>query len=76
MTNSQELTAKLKDLKSQRKCGQITEREYYKGLLVLMRELIDRLEDEDISAKDVKTQIPLIVLFITDQISEMEGRNN
>jgi hypothetical protein len=76
MTNSQELTIKLKDLKSQRKCGQISEKEYYKGLLELMKVLIDKLEDEDISSKDIRSQIPLIVLFITDQISEMEGRDN
>jgi hypothetical protein len=76
MTNSQELTEKLKDLKAQRKCGQIDEKEYYKGLLSLMRTLIEKLEGEDISAKDIRTQIPLIVLFITDQISEMEGRKH
>jgi len=76
MTDSQELTAKLKELKTQRKCGQIDEKEYYKGLLEIMKVLINRLEGEDISAKDIKLQIPLIVLFITDQISEMEGRDN
>ena len=76
MTDSQELTTKLKELKTQRKCGQIDEKEYYKGLLEIMKVLINRLEGEDISAKDIKLQIPLIVLFITDQISEMEGRDN
>jgi len=76
MTDSQELTAKLKELKAQRKCGQINEKEYYKGLLDIMKVLIDKLEGEDISAKDIKLQIPLIVLFITDQISKMEDREH
>jgi len=76
MTNSQELTTKLKDLKAKRKCREIDEREYYKGLLEIMKVLIDRLEGEEIEIKDVRSQIPLIVLFITDQISQMEGRDH
>jgi hypothetical protein len=76
MKDSEILKQKLTELKNKRKSGEITEREYYIGLLELVKLLIDKLEGETISDKDVKKQIPLIVLFITDQISKMEGREH
>jgi len=76
MKDSEILKQKLNELKSKRKSGEISEREYYMGLLELVKLLIDKLEGENISDKDVKKQIPLIVLFITDQISKMEVREH
>jgi hypothetical protein len=76
MKDSTMLKDKLNELKTKRKKGEISEREYYMGLLELVKTLIDKLEGEDISDTDVKKQIPLIVLFITDQISKMEDREN
>jgi hypothetical protein len=76
MKNSEMLKDKLQELKTKRKNGEISEREYYIGLLELLKVLIDKLEGETIADKDVKKQIPLVVLFITDQISKMEGRDH
>jgi len=76
MKNSEMLKDKLQELKTKRKNGEITEREYYMGLLELLKVLIDKLEGETINDRDVKKQIPLVVLFITDQISKMEGRDH
>ncbi len=76
MKDSAILKEKLNELKTKRKNGEISEREYYIGLLELVKTLIDKLEGENISDADVKKQIPLIVLFITDQISKMEGREH
>ena len=76
MKDSEILKEKLAELKTKRKNGEISEREYYMGLLNLVKVLIDKLEQENISDTDVKKQIPLIVLFITDQISKMEGREH
>ena len=74
METSQELNQSFMELKSKRKNGEISEEEYYKGLLKLAKRLLDTLEEEDISKEDIKKQIPLIVLFISEQIEKLSGR--
>ena len=74
METSQELQQSFNEIKKQRKNGDLTEREYYKELLKLTKRLLNSLENEDISDKDIKQQIPLMVLFIGDQIDKYKNR--
>ena len=74
METSQELNQSFMELKFKRKNGEISEEEYYKGLLKLTKRLLETLEEEDISKEDIKKQIPLIVLFISEQIEKLSGR--
>ena len=74
MESSKELYSSFKELKLKRKNGEISEREYYIALLELVKRLIDTLEKENISDSDVKKQIPLIVLFISEQIDKLAAR--
>ncbi len=74
MESSKELYNSFQELKLKRKNGEISEREYYIALLELVKRLIDTLEKENISDSDVKKQIPLIVLFISEQIDKLAAR--
>ncbi len=74
MKSSKELYSSFQELKLKRKNGEISEREYYINLLELVKRLIDTLEEENISDSDVKKQIPLIVLFISEQIDKLAAR--
>ena len=68
MTDSQVLTATLKELETRRKNGEISALEFYKGLLDLLAELKDVLVREDIAETQIRKQIPLLLTFIKAQI--------
>ncbi len=70
------LKEKLVELEQKRKSGEINTAKFYKGLLELVKTLIDELKEEQINDAQVKKQIPLILLFIKSQIKEMEGRGH
>lgn len=74
MTNSDERLAELNKLKEQRKNGEIDAITYYKGLIKVTASLLENLSDEDISEEDAKKQIPLILVFLEDQIAKLAGR--
>ena len=76
MRRSEELMERLKELNEKRKNGELSAREYYKGLMALLVELANALQDENISDEDVKKQIPLLKVFISEQIKKMAGRGN
>jgi hypothetical protein len=76
MRRSEELMERLKELNEKRKSGELSAREYYKGLMALLVELANALQDENISDEDVKKQIPLLKVFISEQIKKMAGRGN
>jgi len=76
MRRSEELMERLKELNAKRKSGELSARDYYKGLMALLMELANALQEEDISDEDVKKQIPLLKVFITEQIKKMSGRGN
>lgn len=76
MDTSQELRRLFNELKLKRKNGEISEKDYYISLLQLSKRVIDSLEEENISAEDIKKQIPLIVLFIDEQINNFAKRGN
>jgi len=76
MRRSEELMERLKELNAKRKSGELSARDYYKGLMALLMELANALQEENISDEDVKKQIPLLKVFITEQIKKMAGRGN
>jgi len=67
---------RLKELNAKRKSGELSARDYYRGLMDLLMELANALKEEDISDEDVKKQIPLLKVFISEQIKKMSGRGH
>ena len=76
MSRSEEMMEKLNKLNAKRKNGEISARDYYKGLMALLVELGQSLQQEEISEEDVKKQIPLLKMFITEQIKKMGARGH
>jgi len=76
MLESQKLTEELKTLEEKRKNGEISAKEFYKGLLEILAHLKDALVHENIDEKQIKRQIPLLLAFIKSQITEMEARGH
>ena len=76
MSESQEMQKLLKDLETQRKNGEITAAEFYKGLLELLMKLKDILVNENVNEAQIKRQIPLILVFLKSQIKELSNRGN
>ena len=76
MQDSAVLFQTLKELENKRRNGELSPREFYKGLLNLLAELKDVLIKEDISEQQVKKQIPLLLAFIKSQIGELEARGH
>jgi len=74
MAESQKFSEELRNLAQRRRNGEITVRDFYHGLLDLLANLKDALVSEDISEKQIKKQIPLLLAFIEDQIIAMENR--
>ena len=76
MRESDRLLGILKELETKRKNGEISAREFYKGLLELLADLKDVLAHEEIDEKQIKKQIPLLLAFIKSQITELEHRGH
>jgi len=76
MRRSEAMMEKLKALNEKRKNGELTARQYYKGLMDLLVELATSLQEEDISEEDVRKQIPLLKVFISEQLKKMSGRGH
>ena len=76
MLESQRLLNHLRELETKRKNGELTAREFYKGLLELLAELKDVLVHENIDEKQIRRQIPLLLAFIKSQITELEHRGH
>jgi len=74
MTESQKLNDELKSLEAQRRNGEISVRDFYSGLLEILSHLKTALVDENITDKQAKKQVPLLLAFIKTQISDMESR--
>jgi hypothetical protein len=76
MTESANLTQQVKDLELKRKNGEISAKEFYKGLLEILANLKDALLHENIDEANVRKQIPLLLTFIKSQIGAMEKRGH
>ena len=74
--SSKALTEELDRLKESRKQGEISPQEFYAGLLKILGKLTDELKEENISDDDIKKQIPLILVFLEEQISKYAERGH
>lgn len=74
MTHSEDRLRELEALKEQRKQGGLDVLGYYKALLRITADLIQNLRDENISESEAKKQIPLILVFLEEQIAKLAGR--
>ena len=66
MKGSGVLEAEYKELLQKRKSGEIGVKEYYSGLLKLLTSLAEDLKEEDIDENEIKKQIPLLTVFISE----------
>ncbi|WP_457680758.1 hypothetical protein [Thermovibrio sp.] len=66
----------LNQLNEKRKNREITAREYYRGLIDVLSELIESLREEEISEEEVRKQIPLLRIFLTEQLKKMADRGH
>ncbi len=70
-----EMSAHLQVLKDERRNGSLNEREFYVGLIGLLRDLAASLAEEtQILTSEVRKQIPLLLVFLEDQLLQLEGR--
>ncbi len=76
MSRSEEMMKKLTELNMKRKNGEISAREYYNSLVDLLVELGQSFQEENITEEDIKKQIPLLKVFITEQIKKMSQRGH
>ncbi len=74
MSQAQQRHDQLTVLKAQRKQGEIDTLTYYKGLITILAHTVQNLSDESISESDAKKQIPLILVFLEEQISKLSDR--
>ena len=69
----------LSALKAKRKSGELDVQGFYKELLVVLRDLVDSLINEEggtqtMDITDVRSQIPLILGFLDDQAAAFGER--
>ncbi len=76
MAVSLKIETRLKELESSRRQGEITTREFYRGLLELVGVLSKELEEEELSEELIRKQIPFLLTFIKTQIKELRKRGN
>ena len=74
MLDSDKLYNTLHQLENGRKSGSLTIYEFYKGLLELLSSLKDVLVAENINEKQIKKQIPLLLVFLKTQIEDLNKR--
>jgi hypothetical protein len=73
---AQKLSTELKELELKRKNKEISAKEFYAGLLNLLQNLVNALEEEDIDENQIRSQIPLLLTFIKSQIKNMAARGD
>ncbi len=73
---NEELSSKVKLLKEQRKNGDLSVKEYYRELLMVLQNLAESLIDEQDHLDDsqIRPQIPLMVVLLDDQIAAFSDR--
>ncbi len=71
-----ELDQRLRTLKEQRREGTLDLTGYYKELLVLAGMLIESLTEEvdKLNEEDVVTQVPLLLVFVEEQVRKYGER--
>ncbi|NPA32098.1 MAG: hypothetical protein GXO04_00565 [Aquificae bacterium] len=76
MMASDRVESALKELEEKRKNGEISTKEFYFGLLDVVKLLEEELKKEDLQEPQIKKQIPFILTFIKTQIRELRARGN
>ena len=74
---AEDMENSLDTLVMKRKSGEISPKEFYIGLLELLRDVTDSLIAEvesGMSEEDVKEQIPLVLAILKEQIGGLEKR--
>ncbi len=73
---AEEMVAHIQALKEQRKSGELSVKEYYLGLLSVLKDLSDTLADEAERMEEgaLRKQIPLLVVLLEDQIRAFGDR--
>ncbi len=74
MTNADDRLNELKALKERRKNGGLDVVGYYKGLVSILATTVQHLQDEEIAEAEAKKQIPLILVFLEEQIGKLADR--
>lgn len=74
-----QLEARLWAIKNERKSGSLDERQYYEALLQLLAQMVTSLLEEadhteTMRIEDVRKQIPLILVFVEEQIGRYRQR--
>ncbi len=73
---AKQLAETLRSVKSQRLDGELSLPEYYKSLLSMVGELSTSLIDEveSLSEEEIALQVPLVLLFVEEQVRKFGGR--
>jgi len=74
MTQSEDRRNDLAQLKALRKEGRLDVVTYYKELLRVLADLVQNLRDEEIAEEEAKKQIPLMLVFLEEQIGKLADR--
>ncbi len=74
--SSKSLADELEHLKESRRQGKLSPAEFYASLLQLLAKLVSELREEQISEEDIKKQIPLILVFLEEQIDKYAERGH
>lgn len=71
-----QLAETVQSLKQRRKAGELSPKQYYAGLLDVLKSLTESLigELDTIDDTDVRTQIPLLLVILDEQIAAFGER--
>jgi len=76
MMASDRVQQALKELEEKKKAGEISTKDFYFGLLDVVKLLDEELRKENLQEEQIKKQIPFILTFIKTQIRELRARGN
>ncbi len=73
-----QLNTSLRNLKQQRRDGELTLADYYTALLHMVGELASSLTEEvhNMDEEEIALQVPLILLFVEEQIRKFGDRTD
>ncbi len=72
-----QLAAELRNLKAQRRDGDLSLGDYYSALLHMVGELAESLTEEvhAMSEEEIAMQVPLVLLFVEEQVRKFGTRS-
>jgi hypothetical protein len=69
--SSEDFFELLRDLELKRRNRNISAKEFYKGLLELVKKLTDENKTDGIPEEEIRKQIPILLTFIKAQIKSL-----